>query len=205
MRAHRHSAVGTFTADLAAGTPSPAGGSASALAGSIAAALIAMVCRVSLGKDDVTAGDEELREAVRQSDGLRSRLLDLVTEDALAFGPIVDAASMPEQTKGQRAVRGAALTRATRGATTPALETLAASREALELAAALAGRVNPEAASDLGVAVRLALAAAEGAALTADANLSALPPGDDTESSRHRIRVELEATRTLAAAASRAT
>src|SRR5450759_1642512 len=157
MREPTYPTVSAFTADLAAGRPVPAGGSASALTGSVAAALMAMVCRVSLGRDDVVAKDEELREALEQSERLRCRLLELVAEDALAFEAITDAMAMPEDDDDQRAARGEALMRAMWHATAPALETLAAAQEALALAASLAGRASPEAASDLGVAVQLAL------------------------------------------------
>ena len=193
--------VSKFAAEVAADAPVPAGGSASALTGSIGAALIAMVCRVSLGREDVAAKEEELLKALERSDRLRCRLLDLISEDALAFQAISDATDMPEDDDGQRAARNEALTRATRRATAPPLETLAAAREALALAAPLAGRINPEAASDLGVAIQLALAAAEGATLTALANLSGLPPDDDAESSRRKVQAEIEAVRASAAVA----
>jgi len=204
MREPTYPTVSALTADLAAGRPVPAGGSASALTGSVAAALMAMVCRVSLGRDDVVAKDEELREALEQSERLRRRLLELVAEDALAFEAITHATHLPEDDDGQRAARGKALRRATRRATAPPLETLAAAQEALALAASLAGRASPEAASDLGVAVQLALAAAEGAALTVAANLSTLPPGADVDSSRRRIRAGIEAARAFTAAAAAA-
>jgi methenyltetrahydrofolate cyclohydrolase len=204
MEEHRHMAVGAFTADLAADTPVPAGGSASALAGSTAAALIAMVCRVSLGRTDVAAGDEELRAALEVGDGLRRRLLELISEDARAYEAVTDAAGMPRETEDQRAARQEALRRAMGAATAPALETLAATRKALALAVSLAGRISPQAVSDLGVAIQLAQAAAEGAMLTAEANLSAMPPGDDADRSRRRARVEIDAVRALAAAAAAA-
>ena len=195
--------VSGFAADVAAGTPVPAGGSASALTGSIAAALIAMVCRVSLGREDVAATDEELRDALEQSDRLRCRLLELITEDTLAFEAVTEATDMPEDDEGQRAARDEELRRATQRATAPPLETLAAAREALALAASLAGRINPEAASDLGVAIQLALAAAEGATLTARANLSGLPSDDDADDSHRKIQAEIEAIRASAAVAFR--
>lgn len=195
MREPAHLTVSAFTADVAAGTPVPAGGSASALAGSVAAALVTMVCRVSLGQEGVVAKDEVLREALEQSEQLRRRLLELVTEDALAFEAITAARAMPEDDGDQRAARGEALKRATRRATAPALETLAAARQVLALAASLAGRVYPEAGSDLGVAVHLARAAAEGATLTAAANLSALPQGDDVDRSFRKIHAEIETAR----------
>jgi formiminotetrahydrofolate cyclodeaminase len=165
---------------------------------------MAMVCHVSLGWDDVVAKDEELREALEQSERLRCRLLELVAEDALAFEAITHATHTPEDDDGQRAVRGKALRRATRRATAPPLETLAAAQEALALAASLAGRVSAEAASDLAVAVQLARAAAEGAALTVAANLSTLPSGADVDSSRRRIRAGIEAARASTATAAAA-
>src|SRR5450756_325374 len=119
VREPTYPTVSAFTADLAAGRPVPAGGSASALTGSVAAALMAMVCRVSLGRDDVVAKDEELREALEQSERLRRRLLELVAEDALAFEAITHATHLPEDDDGQRAARGKALRRATRRATAP--------------------------------------------------------------------------------------
>ena len=204
MREPTYPTVSAFTADLAAGRPVPAGGSASALTGSVAAALMAMVCRVSLGRDDVVAKDEELREALEQSERLRRRLLELVAEDALAFEAITHATHLPEDDDGQRAARGKALRRATRRATAPPLETLAAAQEALALAASLAGRASAEAASDLGVAVHLARAAAEGAVLTVAANLSTLPPGADVDSYRRRIQAGIEAARASTATAAAA-
>jgi len=204
VREPTYPTVSAFTADLAAGRPVPAGGSASALTGSVAAALMAMVCRVSLGRDDVVAKDEELRKALEQSERLRCRLLELVAEDALAFEAITHATHMPEDDDGQRAARGKALRRATRRATAPPLETLAAAQEALALAASLAGRASAEAASDLGVAVHLARAAAEGAVLTVAANLSTLPPGADVDSYRRRIQAGIEAARASTATAAAA-
>jgi formiminotetrahydrofolate cyclodeaminase len=199
MREAAHLTVSAFTADVAAGSPVPAGGSASALAGSLAAALVTMVCRVSLGREGVVAKDEELRKTLEQSEQLRCRLLELVTEDALAFEALTELAAMPGDDDDQRAARGEALRRATQRATSPALETLTAAREALALAASLTGRVTPEAASDLGVAVHLARAAAEGAMLTAAANLTALPPGDDVDSSFRKIHADIETARASAA------
>jgi hypothetical protein len=66
VREPTYPTVSAFTADLAAGRPVPAGGSASALTGSVAAALMAMVCRVSLGRAD----DDALLSSLTQFDFL---------------------------------------------------------------------------------------------------------------------------------------
>jgi formiminotetrahydrofolate cyclodeaminase len=57
---------------------------------------------------------------------------------------------------------------------------------------------------DLGVAIQLARAAAEGASLTAKTNLSSLSPDDEAESSRRRVQAEIEAVRALASASTAA-
>ena len=69
--------VSAFTAETASDSPAPGGGSAAALAGGVAAGLIAMVCRLSLGREDLAASDEELAQALERSDDLRLRFLEL--------------------------------------------------------------------------------------------------------------------------------
>jgi len=195
------STVRAFDEELASASAAPGGGSAAALSGSLAAALVAMVCRLSLGRADVAATDEELTETLAAADGLRSRLLELVDEDTAAFDAVMDAVRLPKTDEAERAARGAALTSATLGAAAVPLETLAAARQTLALAAALAGRANPATASDLGVAVQLARAAAEGALLNVAINLASLPAGDDADRYRRESQAEIAAARGLAAAA----
>jgi formiminotetrahydrofolate cyclodeaminase len=194
--------LGAFGAELASDSPAPGGGSAAALAGSVGAALVAMVCRLSLGRDDVAATDEELSGALEESERLRLRLLELVDEDTAAFGAVMAALRMPKEDDAQRSARAEALRRAKLGAAEPPLETLSAARQTIELVGSLAGRTNANVESDLGVAVQLALAAAEGALLNVAVNVATLPPGDDADRYRRESRAEIEAARAAAAGAS---
>ena len=194
--------VSAFSAETASDSPAPGGGSAAALAGAVAAGLLAMVCRLSLGRDDVAATDEELSRALARSDELRLRFLGLVDEDTASFDAVMDAIRMPKADDEQRTARSAALAQATLGAAAVPLETLTAARETLELAAPLAGRANAAAASDLGVAVHLARTAAEGALLNVAINLASLPPGDEAERLQRESHAAIETARASAAAAS---
>jgi formiminotetrahydrofolate cyclodeaminase len=196
--------VGAFDREVAAASPAPGGGSAAALAGSVAAALVAMVCRLSLGRSDLDAGDEELTKTLDVAEGLRSRLLELVDEDTAAFDAVMIAVRMPKAEESQRVARVAALERATLSAAAAPLETLTASARTLALAGALVGRANPAAASDLGVAVELARAAAEGALLNVAINLGSLPPGDDVDQLRRSSACEIDAARSTATIATEA-
>jgi formiminotetrahydrofolate cyclodeaminase len=187
-----------FDEEVASDLPAPGGGSAAALAGSLAAALVAMVCRLSLGREDVQASDEELNAALERAEHLRRRLLDLVDEDTAAFEAVMTALRMPRE---DDAARAAALADATLGAAAPPFESLASARQVVELAGELVGRTNANVVSDLGVAVQLALAAAEGAYLNVGINLASLPPGGEADRYRRESGVEIEAARAAATVA----
>jgi formiminotetrahydrofolate cyclodeaminase len=196
--------VGEFGAGVAAASPAPGGGSAAALAGSVAAALVAMVCRLSGGRDDLATTADELAKTLDTAEELRSRLLELIDEDTAAFDAVMIAVRLPKAEEAQRVARVAALEQATLAAAAVPLETLTAAARTLALAGALVGRANPAAASDLGVAVELALAAAEGALLNVAINLSALPPGGDVDRLRHASAREIDAARATATLATEA-
>jgi formiminotetrahydrofolate cyclodeaminase len=191
--------VRAFEEEVASDLPAPGGGSAAALAGGVAAALVAMVCRLSLGRDDVEASDEELSNALERAEHLRRRLLELVDEDTAAFESFMAALRMPKENDVERASRASAIADAQLAAAAPPLETLAAAREVLDLVGVLVGRTNTNVVSDLGVAAHLALAAAEGAMLNVAVNVSSLPAGDDVSRYRSESGAEIEAVRVSAA------
>lgn len=192
------SSLSAFAGELASSSSAPGGGSAAALSGSLAAALVAMVCRLSLGRDDLAVTDEELTETLTAAMGLQGRLLELVDEDTAAFDAVMDAVRLPKADEADRSTRSAALVKATLGAAAVPLETLTMSARTLALASALVGRANPSAVSDLGVAVELARAAAEGALLNVAINLGSLSPGDDIDQLRRKSEREINAARATA-------
>ena len=196
--------VGAFSGELAAASPAPGGGSAAAVSGSLAAALVAMVCRLSLGRDDLAVSEEELTATLAAAERLRGRFLELVDEDTAAFNVVMDAVRMPKAEGAERSARSAALAEATLAAAAVPLETLTASAQTLTLAGVLVGRANPAAASDLGVAVELARAAAEGALLNVAINLGSLSPDDEVEELRSASAREIDVARRSSAAAAEA-
>lgn len=193
--------VGAFSGELAAASPAPGGGSAAAVSGSLAAALVAMVCRLSLGRDDLAVSEEELTATLAAAERLRGRFLELVDEDTAAFNVVMDAVRMPKAEGAERSARSAALAEATLAAAAVPLETLTASAQILTLAGVLVGRANAAAASDLGVAVELARAAAEGALLNVAINLGSSSPDDEVEELRSASAREIDVARRSSAAA----
>jgi formiminotetrahydrofolate cyclodeaminase len=170
--------VARFAERLATRDPVPGGGSAAAVAGSIAAALVGMVVELSIGRPELAGHEAELRRIGEEAGSRRRSLLDLAERDAAAYAAVIAARRLARDTDDERAIRHAALAAATGEATSVPLETAESAAAVLELAARVAPLGNPHAVSDAGVAALLAAAAVRGALLNVRINLPYLA-GDD--------------------------
>lgn len=171
---------------LASATPAPGGGSASAIAASLGASLVAMVGRLSEGREKYAAHAATHAWAIAAATELADRLLRLADEDAAAYDAFAAAMKLPRETDDEKAARTAAIRRAAVVASEVPLRTVEACVELAVAADALAGRSNRNASSDLGVASLLAEAAVHGAAENVYVNLPSL--GDDARAAALRER-----------------
>jgi methenyltetrahydrofolate cyclohydrolase len=169
--------VDQFISLLASGEPTPGGGAAAAVAGSLGGALVAMVASLSAGRPKYADHEPLLIEAKAAGQELADRLLDLADEDANAFAGFGVAMKMPRDTDEEKAARTAALQSAARAATDAPFKTVQACLEVSAKAEAMAGRSNKNASSDLEVAGLMAVAAARAAAANVFVNLPAM--GDE--------------------------
>ncbi len=167
-----------FLERLAAGTPTPGGGSASAYAAAQAAALVAMVGRLTVGKKKYKAVEAEVWPLIEQADALRRDLTAAVEEDAAAFEAYMAARKLPRNTEEEKAARSQAVLEATRHAAAVPLKTAHLAMEVLALARRMAEIGNVNAVTDAGTAAALARAAVEGAALNIRINATGLPEGE---------------------------
>jgi methenyltetrahydrofolate cyclohydrolase len=173
---------------LGSATPSPGGGAASAVAASCGAALVSMVAALSADRPKYAPFAASHGRHGAAGRELAGRLLALADEDAAAYAAFAAALKLPRDTDEQKAARTAAIRASARVAADVPLRTVEACREVVVASAALAGRSNLNAASDLAVASRLVEAAAHGAAENVIVNLPSL--GDEAAADELRGRVE---------------
>ncbi|HEX9018688.1 MAG TPA: glutamate formimidoyltransferase [Anaerolineaceae bacterium] len=165
----------SFLDDLAKGTPSPGGGSASAHAGATAAALVAMVARLTVGKKKYAAVEARMWQIVEQAEALRSELTKAVLEDGAAFDAYLAAVRLPKDTPEQQVARAAALEQATLATIDVPLSVSRKAVDVLRLAVEAARSGNVNAISDAASGAALARAALTGSSLNVRINCPNLP------------------------------
>ena len=164
----------TFLEALASKEPTPGGGSAAAFTAAEAAALVAMVGRITLGKKKYTDVQEEMGKIVIQADELREVLSELIDKDAEAFNAVMRAYRLPKKTQEQKRERASAIQAATLQAAQVPLKTCQETLKVMRLAVAAASKGNKNAITDAGTASALAVAAITSAGANIRINLQSL-------------------------------
>lgn len=156
--------------ELASEAPTPGGGSAAALAGTLAAALVAMVARLTVGRKAYAAVDAQAKEILAEADRMRGELRRLVDEDAAAYEGVTRAYKIPKSDPH----RAQAIDDALLAAARPPAEVVKRGRRLLALAQTIEQIGNKNAVSDARVAGMLAKTAIDGATENVNANLAGM-------------------------------
>ncbi len=159
-----------FLDELADGSATPGGGSAAAHVGATAAALVAMVARLTLGKEKYAEVEPRMREIATTSDELRGELEAAVPRDAAAFDSVMGALRMPKSTEKEKQARAEALETALHSAAGVPLEVAEHAARVAELAAEVTEKGNANAVSDSAAAAEMAWAALRAAAYNVHIN-----------------------------------
>jgi formiminotetrahydrofolate cyclodeaminase len=160
------------------------GGSASAVAGAMAAALVAMVARLSIGKKGLEE-EEFYRQIIKEAESLSKKLIDGGSEDSEAYIGIREAYRLPKETEEQETHRRVVVEEAMIRAAQIPLVNAKRCQRILVLAGRLKGRSNPNAASDLECGEHLARAGLLGCVANVKTNL---PGIKDKERKKELIR-----------------
>jgi formiminotetrahydrofolate cyclodeaminase len=149
------------------------GGTASAVAGAMAAALVGMVARLSLGKKGLEP-DVFYSKINLEAQQLAEKLLKGSNNDSEAFEQVQAAFRLPKETEDQKVKRKKAIEQAMIQAATVPLENAKACLQVLKLRQELQRCFNPNAASDLECAAHLAKAGLLGCLANVEINLSSI-------------------------------
>jgi len=176
-----------FLTDLGSDAPTPGGGAVAALAGATGAALIEMVCNLTIGK----AGYEEVQgrmTAVRaEAEAARAAFLELADRDATAFDGVMAAFKMPKDTDAQKAERSQEIQRGYESAAEVPLDCAKAAATLMELAVEVTGNGNANAASDGSSAAQCLSAAVWCATYNVEINAAALKDQPKAQALRDEV------------------
>ena len=159
-----------FLAAIASSEPVPGGGSVSAYAGALGAALSRMVTGLTIGRKKYASVEAEMTQLAAEAELLMTQLSTLVERDADAYALVSSAYKLPKDSPA----RDEAITRALLGAAEVPLETARTCEKVAQLALAVATKGNSNAVTDAGVAALLAEAGCKGASFNVRLNVAAL-------------------------------
>jgi len=163
-----------FMDKLASKSPEPGGGSVAALTGALGAALVSMVSNLTLGKEKYLSVQPQVEALLKESEKLRDEMQSLIQKDTEAYGALSAVYKMPKATDGEKATRAAKMQEALKKACQVPFEIGLKSLEVARLAERAADIGNVAAVSDAGVAVLLAQACAQSAALNVKINVNSI-------------------------------
>lgn len=166
--------VSAFADTMGSDAPAPGGGSASALAEGLGAALVMMVCALTEGKEKYRDCEAKAKEIRLEAEQLKQSLIEAVDTDTQAFDIVSAAYKMPKETEAEKAARSEAIQKGLAVCIESPLGMMRRGLKVLQLAEKLAGGFNTSCASDLGVAVLMTRAGIEGAWMNVRINLGSL-------------------------------
>jgi methenyltetrahydrofolate cyclohydrolase len=161
----KNTAIEPFLDQLASSAATPGGGSAAAIIGAMGAALVSMVCNLTIGKKKYAEVEGEMQDVLARTEALRTRLTGMIQDDVKAFDAVMGAYGMPKETDADKAARDKAIQAALKLATDVPLACARAAREVIDLAAIASDKGNLNVISDAGVGVLAGYAALRSAAL----------------------------------------
>ena len=183
-----NSSIADFVDVLSSNSPAPGGGSVSALAGSLAAALSAMVGNLTVGKKGFESLKSEMNALAIEGQQLKDKLIKYIDDDTNSFNGVIDAMRMPKKTDDEINIRHLAIQEATKIATYSPLSILEACADVMPLAKVAVNKGNPNSISDAGVAAEMAHAGAQGGAMNVLINLSSIE--DEAFCNEMKVKVE---------------
>ncbi len=194
----QNQSVQDFLNALSGKSPTPGGGSVAALNGALGAALVKMVCNVTIGKKKYADAEAEVQDILQSATNLQAQLTSLVSDDAAAFDKVMTAFGLPRDTEADKHTRSQAIQAAFKEATLVPLATVKACADVMRLGKRIAEIGNANAISDAGSGVLTAHAGLRSASLNVLINLGSLKDKAFVTTTEAELNAILSDTATLA-------
>ena len=163
-----------FAMQTASNEPVPGGGSISALAGSLAAALTEMVAGLTIGKKKYADVEEEMKAAVEPMKAVCAQLLDDIKRDSESFDQYMQALTLPKETEEEKEARTEAMQNGLKAAVEVPLSVAKVACGILPYAETMVVKGNKTAVTDALVATMMARTAVLGAGFNVKINLESI-------------------------------
>lgn len=170
-----------FTEALAGKAPIPGGGSVSALAGALGAALEHMVGALTEGKKKYAESQEAIKKAMAEAEELRTDLLDLVKKDMEAFEPLSRLYAVKAETDEEKKKKEELMEKALENACKVPLEIMEKCGRVIELSRIFAEKGSRLAVSDAGAGAIISKAALQAASLNVYINTSTMKDRENAD------------------------
>ncbi|HEY3319482.1 MAG TPA: cyclodeaminase/cyclohydrolase family protein [Planctomycetota bacterium] len=175
----------SFLDSLSARTPTPGGGSASALGGAIGTALGTMAAGYTMGEKFRSVEPQSAR-IIEELTTMRHTFAALLQQDIDAYDTYSKARALPKSSSDEKKTRGTAILAAKEKATTVPEQIVETALHGLALIEELSQFANPNLAGDVAVAAYFLESAARGAAIQVLSNCAS----SDTNNAARRDAVK---------------
>lgn len=166
--------IEAFAQQTASNEPVPGGGSISAMAGAMAAALTEMVAGLTIGKKKYAEVEEDMKAAVEPMRKLQEQLLLDIKRDSESFDLFMQALGLPKDTDEEKAARTAAMQNGLKEAVKVPLSVAKNAITILPSAKLMVTKGNQTAVTDGLVATMMARTAVLGALFNVKINLESI-------------------------------
>ncbi|AHM64575.1 methenyltetrahydrofolate cyclohydrolase [Paenibacillus polymyxa] len=173
--------IAHFLKEAASAAPTPGGGSVSALAAALGAAMTSMTANLSQG-EKYTQFREQMVQVISSMERLSTHCEELMAADIQSFEQYMTALRLPKETDEEKRYRTHSLQTAVIAAIEVPMRLLEVCRDGLSQAYNIVEISNKNVISDLGIGAILFEAAAQSALLTIDINLASLKDLDVKQS-----------------------
>lgn len=184
----RQSSILSFLDELGGPAAAPGGGAAAALSGAMSAALVEMVCNLTIGRSSFAQFEADLKGVLAQSQALRAELTGLFESDQEAFQQVMAAYRLTKRTETERQTRRAAIQAALQQANQVQLAVILACVNLVGLVRQIVDQINPNTLGDLAAAVTLAEAGIKVAHLNLAINLGLMNDSENEELIQQQLK-----------------